>query len=72
MSRLTPSTVEDELILTVQENDDDSLTLEWDHTHPRAIELGINDWTEEEWRKCLEESALAALEDEFDEDPEDE
>ena len=38
-----------DLYFDVTENEDGSITLEWDHTHPAAIESGINDWTQEMW-----------------------
>ena len=44
------------LPLNVIEEDDGSMTIEWDPNDPRAIELGINDWTEDDWVAALEES----------------
>ena len=38
-----------DLYFDVTENEDGTMTLEWDHTHPAAIESGINDWTQEMW-----------------------
>jgi polyisoprenoid-binding protein YceI len=38
-----------DLYFDVTENEDGSMTLEWDHTHPVAIESGMNDWTQEMW-----------------------
>ena len=38
-----------DLYFDVTENEDGTMTIEWDHTHPAAIESGINDWTQEMW-----------------------
>lgn len=35
-------------------DDSDDVTIEWDETHPVAIELGLDDWTEEEWLAAFE------------------
>lgn len=44
------------LPINVIEEDDGTLTIEWDPDDPRAIELGINDWSEDDWVAALEES----------------
>ena len=44
------------LPIAVKEGENGDLILEWDETDPRAIEMGINDWTSEDWAKCIEES----------------
>lgn len=41
------------LIEVTYNEDDDTLTLEWDENDPRAAE--INTWTNDEWRQKLEE-----------------
>lgn len=45
------------LPLYMTEEDDGSVTIEWDMDDPRAIEWGINDWTTEDWSEALEEAA---------------
>lgn len=45
------------LLLSVKFEEDESLTIEWDENDPRAIELGINDWSEEDWLDCLKNMA---------------
>ena len=42
--------------LIVDEETDD-VTIEWDETHPVAIELGLDSWTEEQWIAALERGA---------------
>lgn len=39
------------------------VTLHWDETDPRAIALGINDWTEAEWLEALTETLEREQED---------
>jgi hypothetical protein len=48
------------LPLTCTEEEDGSLLIEWDETDPRAISLGINDWTEERWTELLREACERA------------
>lgn len=38
-------------LVTVYNEANDSIVIEWDHEDPRAITLGINDWTNERWLK---------------------
>lgn len=45
----------------VSETEDGMITLEWDHDHPTAIEMGINDWSEAQWIEFLTENATAFL-----------
>ena len=35
--------------------DEDGFFIEWDETDPRAIEMGINEWTPEEWEAAIED-----------------
>ena len=35
--------------------DSDDVTIEWDETHPVAKELGLDNWTEEQWLAALRE-----------------
>ena len=57
-------TYSDLLPLVVKEGDDGSYFIEWDETDPRAIEVGINDWTPEDWTNALEEALNRAKEEE--------
>jgi hypothetical protein len=41
----------------VSESEDGTITLMWDHDHPTAIELGINDWSDQEWIQFLTDKA---------------
>ncbi len=41
-------------LITVYDEANDSIVIEWDHEDPRAISLGINDWTNEKWLKELQ------------------
>lgn len=41
------------LQLHTYEAENGDLIIEWDETDPRAIALGINDWTEEQWLVML-------------------
>lgn len=41
----------------VTESEDGTITLTWDHDHPTAIELGLNDWSEQEWIQFLTDKA---------------
>lgn len=51
-----------DLYFDVTENEDGSMTIGWDHTHPAAIESGINDWTEEMWLDFFRAQAELAIE----------
>lgn len=42
--------------IQVEEEEDGSLTIYWDDKDPRAIEAGINDWSEQDWIDALEET----------------
>lgn len=58
------SDLSDLLSLRVIEEEDNSITIEWDPNDPRAIELGINEWTEEDWIEALENSVKHQFPDE--------
>lgn len=58
------------LILTTVEEEDGSLTIEWDHEDPIAIALGINDWTEQDWIDALMSHAEQVLEEHGEQLPE--
>jgi hypothetical protein len=63
-SRLTVSTTKEEsmtddlglLQLHTHEAENGDLIIEWDETDPRAIELGINDWSVEQWVDMLRDA----------------
>ena len=46
----------DLLPISVREGEDESFIIEWDETDPRAVEMGINDWTPDDWLKAIEEA----------------
>lgn len=41
-------------IRLIVDEDSDDVTIEWDETHPVALELGLNTWTEEQWISAFE------------------
>lgn len=50
-------------IKVIVHDDSDDVTFEWDETHPMAIELGLADWSEDDWIEAIE-AGLPELEDE--------
>ncbi len=40
-------------LTTTYNAETDVLTLEWDEFDPRAIALGINDWSDDQWLEAL-------------------
>lgn len=48
--------------IEVNEQPNGDLTLEWDGENPIAIELGINEWTSDDWASMLEAAAKRELE----------
>ena len=32
----------------------DEVTIEWDETHPVAVSLGLDEWTEQQWIDAME------------------
>lgn len=59
------SDLPDLLPLRVIEEEDGSMTIEWDSNDPRAIALGINEWTEDDWIEALENSVKQQFPDAF-------
>ena len=43
-------------LVTVKEDEDGLFILEWDDTDPRCAE--INNWTEDDWLKAIEEGLM--------------
>lgn len=41
--------------IKVKVNDDKTMTIEWDETHPIAKENGMNFWTPKQWVNMFEE-----------------
>ena len=53
-----PDSLPNPLKLFVIEEDDGTLTLEWDENDPAAEAFGCNDWTADNWEAFLEQAAL--------------
>ena len=41
--------------------DTDEFTIEWDETHALAKELGLENWTEEQWLEALDKGLSKQL-----------
>lgn len=52
---MTENTNNEPLPLSIRTGDDGDIIIEWDEKDPRAIALGCNEWTSEEWSKKLDE-----------------
>lgn len=35
-------------------DDSEDVTIEWDETHPTAVLLNLDEWTEDDWHDALE------------------
>jgi len=53
--------------IDIQTDDNGDCIIEWDENHPGAIELGCNNWTEEDWIARLTDALLASAIDEQEE-----
>lgn len=47
--------IETDLLAIAVGEDEDGFFIEWDETDPRAIEMGINEWTPEQWEEAIED-----------------
>lgn len=47
------------MTITVTDNPDDTITIEWDQNDP--VESILNDWTEDDFIRCITERARAVV-----------
>lgn len=40
-------------IKVIIHDDSEDVTIEWDETHPTAVLLGLDEWTEDDWNDAL-------------------
>jgi hypothetical protein len=58
---MTTSTPELPIKVIVHEDSSD-ITIEWDEMHPVAIDLNLDEWTEDDWNEALESGMAEMLE----------